>query len=87
MPAARPQEIGRSFGDRGANPQAGTVALSVIDRPVALAGQTAVQRLQGGPQLSCGRDGLSLTSLAAKMMHDRADPIDAGSSVLGFAIP
>ena len=46
------QEIGRPFGDRGANPQAGTVALGVIDRPVALAGQIAVQRLQGGPQLS-----------------------------------
>src|SRR6202008_4570020 len=32
------QEIGRPFGDRGANPQAGTVALSVVDRPVPLAG-------------------------------------------------
>src|ERR1700761_6794738 len=81
------QEIGRPFGDRGANPQAGTVALGVIDRPVALAGQIAVQRLQGDPQLSCGRDGLSLTSLAPKMMHDRTDPIDAGSRVLGLAIP
>src|ERR1700753_2353078 len=52
------QEIGRPFGDRGANPQAGTVALSVVDRPVALAGQIAVARVQGGPQLSRGPDGL-----------------------------
>src|ERR1700761_8193851 len=81
------QEIGCSFGDRGANPQAGAVALSIIDRPIALAGQIAVQRVQGGPQLSGGREGLLLTSLAPKMMHHRADPIDAGSRVLGLAIP
>ena len=81
------QEIGRPLGDRGANPQAGTVALGVIDRPVALAGQIAVQRVQGGPQLSCRRDGLSPPSLAPKMMHHCTDPIDAGSRVLGFAIP
>ena len=28
-----------------------------------------------------------LTLLALKMMHDRADTIDAGSGILGFAIP
>jgi hypothetical protein len=70
--AAVHQEIGRPFGDRGANPQAGTVALGVIDRSVALTGQIAVQRVQGGPQLSCGRDGLLLPSLAPEMMHDPA---------------
>ena len=33
------QEIGRPFGDRGADPQTGTVALGIIDHPVALAGE------------------------------------------------
>jgi hypothetical protein len=46
------QEIGGPFGDRGADPQASTVPLGVIDQPVALPDQIAVQRLQGGPQLS-----------------------------------
>ena len=43
------QEIGCSFGDRGANSQSGTMPFSVIDQPVALAGQITVQSLQGGP--------------------------------------
>src|SRR3954463_2620356 len=43
------QEIGRHLRDRGTNPQAGTVPLGVIDHPVALAGEIAIQRVQGGP--------------------------------------
>jgi len=43
------QEIGCPFGDRGANPQSGTMPFSVIDQPVALASQITVQSLQGGP--------------------------------------
>ena len=43
------QEIGRAFGDRGANPQARAVPLGVVDQPGALAGQIAVQGLQGSP--------------------------------------
>src|SRR4051794_5790221 len=43
------QEIGRPLRDRGTNPQAGTVPLGVIDHPVALAGEIAIQRVQGGP--------------------------------------
>jgi hypothetical protein len=30
------QEVGRSFGDRGSDPQSGTVAFGVVDQPVAL---------------------------------------------------
>jgi transposase len=43
------QKIGRPFGDRGANLQSGTVPLGIVDQPVALAGQIAIQRVQGGP--------------------------------------
>jgi hypothetical protein len=43
------QEIGRSLGDRGSNPQSGTVPLGVIDQPVALAGQITIQRVQAVP--------------------------------------
>jgi hypothetical protein len=39
------QEIGRSLGDRGANPQPGTMALGVIDHPVALASEIVIQRV------------------------------------------
>jgi hypothetical protein len=37
------QGTGRSFGDAGSNSQSGTVALGVIDQPVALAGQITTQ--------------------------------------------
>ncbi len=46
------QEVGRPFRDRGANAQSGTVPLGVVDHPVALAGEIAIQHVQGGPQLS-----------------------------------
>jgi hypothetical protein len=36
------QEVGRPFGDRGADPQSGTMAFGVIDQPVALAGQILI---------------------------------------------
>ena len=46
------QEIGRPFGERGANAQARAMALGVIHQPGALAGEITIQRVQGGPQLS-----------------------------------
>jgi hypothetical protein len=46
------QEVGRPFGDRGPYSQPGSVPLGVIDQPVALANQIAIQRMQGDPQLS-----------------------------------
>jgi hypothetical protein len=49
------QEIGRSFGDRGSNSQSGTVPLSVIDQPVALAGQITIRRVQGGERWRLSR--------------------------------
>ena len=81
------QEIGRPLGDRSPNPQPGTVAFGVIDHPVALAGEIAIQRVQSGPQLSRGCDRLSLALFALKMMHHRTNAIDADLRVLGFAIP
>jgi len=48
------QEIGGPFGDSSSNSQSGTMALGVIDQPVALAVEITIQRLQGGPQLSRG---------------------------------
>src|SRR5215208_1225836 len=58
-----------------------------IDQPVALAGEIAIQSVQGGPQLSRGRDGLPPTLFTPKMMPHHADALDADSSVLGFAVP
>jgi hypothetical protein len=55
------QEIGRSFGDCCSNPQSSTVPLSVIDQPVTLAGEIAIQCMQRGPQLSGRCNGPSLT--------------------------
>jgi hypothetical protein len=63
------------------------VPLGVVDHPVALACEIAIQRVQGGPQLSGGCGRLSPICLAPKMMQHRADTIDADLSILGFAIP
>ena len=43
------QEVGRAFGDRGADPQSGTVPLGIIDQLVALAAEITIQRMQGRP--------------------------------------
>ncbi len=63
------------------------MALGVIDQPVALASEITIQRLEGGPQLSRGRDRLSATWLALEMMHDRSNTIDADPGTFGLAIP
>jgi hypothetical protein len=81
------QKIGRPLGDRGTHSQSGTVPLGVIDHPIALAGEISIQCVQRGPKFSRGRDGLSHTRLALKMMHHRADAIDADLGVLGLAVP
>jgi hypothetical protein len=47
--AAVHQEIGCPFGDRGADPQSGTIPLGIIDQLVALAGEITIQRMQGRP--------------------------------------
>src|ERR1700722_9170347 len=51
------QKVGRPLGDRSPNPQPGTMALSIVDHPVALAGEIAIQRVQSSPQFSRGCDG------------------------------
>src|SRR5271166_2201859 len=63
------QKIGRPFGDRGANPQSGTVPLGVVDQPVALSGEITIQCVQGGPQLSRRRNGPPLPLFPLKVMH------------------
>ena len=40
--------------------------LGVVDKPVALAGQVTIQRVQRGPQLSRRRNGLSCTGLPSE---------------------
>src|SRR3954471_19033126 len=80
------QEVGRSFGDGGPNPQAGTVTLGVVDRPVGLADQIAVQRQQRSPQLPRGRNRSAAVGLALEMVHDRADALDAGLGIFGLAV-
>ena len=81
------QEIGRPFGNRGANSQSSTVPLGVIDQPVALAGKITIQRVQRSPQFSRWCDGFSHARLTLEMVHDRADAIDADPRVGGFAVP
>src|SRR3954447_804925 len=48
--AAVDQEVGRAFGDRGADPLTGAMPLGVVDQPCALAGQVAVNLTQRRPQ-------------------------------------
>jgi hypothetical protein len=43
------QEVDRAFGDRGPDPQSGTVPLGIIDQLVALAAEITIQRMQGRP--------------------------------------
>jgi len=39
------QEIGRPFGDRGANSQPSSVTLGIVDQPLALSDQITIQRV------------------------------------------
>jgi hypothetical protein len=45
------QEVGRAFSDCGTDPQTGPVPLGIIDQPLVLAGEIAIQRVQGRAQL------------------------------------
>ena len=81
------EEVGRTRGQRRADPQSSPVPLGVVDQPATLAGEVAIQRPQCGPQLSRGRDGSSTVALTPQVMHDRANTIDADLGVLGRAVP
>src|SRR4051812_9400595 len=81
------EEVGCSLGQCRANPQPGPVPFAVVDQPIALPDEVAVQRLQRSPQLARGRDGSAAAGLATEVMHHRADAIDADLRILGFAIP
>src|SRR3954468_13643273 len=70
------EEVGCSLGQRRANPQPGPVPFAVVDQPIALPDEVAVQRLQRSPQLARGRDGSAAAGLATEVMHHRADAID-----------
>jgi hypothetical protein len=48
--AAVDQEVGRGFGQRGADPQTGTMALGIVDQLSALAGEISVDLAQCLPQ-------------------------------------
>jgi hypothetical protein len=61
--------------------------LGVIGQLVVLPGEITIQRVQGSPQRSRRRDGLSMTLFALKMMHHRSDTPDDALGVLDFAIP
>src|SRR5438270_12459695 len=43
------EKVGRALGQRRANPQPGPVPFAVVDQPIALPAEVAVQRLQRGP--------------------------------------
>src|SRR3954469_19017811 len=76
------QEVGRPLGDGGPDPQAGTVTLGVVDGPVSLADQIAVQRQQRRPQLPRGRNRPAAVGLALEVVDDGADALDAGLGIL-----
>ena len=54
--------------NRRANPQPGPVPFAVVDQPVALPDEVAVQRLQRGPQLARGRDGSAAAGLVTEVV-------------------
>src|SRR4051794_17102056 len=68
-------------------PQPGPVPFAVVDQPIALPDEVAVQRLQRSPQLARGRDGSAAARLATEVMHHCADAIDADLRILDLAIP
>jgi hypothetical protein len=43
------QEVGGALGDGRSDPQSGPVPFGIVDQPLALAGEIAIQRVQGGP--------------------------------------
>src|SRR3954447_18764730 len=85
--AAIDEEVGRSLGQRRANPQPGPVPFAVVDQSVALPDEVTVQRLQRGPQLARGRDESAAAGLATEVVHHRADAIDADLRILSLAVP
>jgi hypothetical protein len=73
-----------TFGERSADAQARAMAFGVIHQPGALARQIIIQRVQGGPQLSRGRDGRSTTRLTLETRHDPANTVDAFRAFLAL---
>jgi hypothetical protein len=63
------------------------MTFGVVDGPVGLADQIAVQRQQCGPQLPRGRNRPAAVGLAPEVVDDGADALDAGLRILSFAIP
>ena len=81
------EEVGRSLGQRRANPQPGPVPFAIVDQPIALPDEVTVKRPQGGPQLTRRCDGASAVRIAPEVVHDGADAIEADPRVPGLAVP
>src|SRR3954447_3708875 len=81
------EKVGRALGQCRANPQPGPVPFAVVDQPIALPDEVALQRLQHGPQLARGLSGSAPAVLATKVVHHCADAIDADLRILSSAVP
>src|SRR3954469_21784897 len=81
------EEVGRALGQRRANPQPSPVPFAVVDQPLALPDEVAVQRLPRGPQLARGRDGSAAAGLVPEVVHHCADAIDADLRIFSSAVP
>jgi hypothetical protein len=84
--AAVDQEVGGCFGEWCADPQTGTIALSVVDQPSALAGEIAIDFSQRSPQLAWRRIS-STTVLTLENWHDLDDAVQGDLVVPGVAVP
>src|SRR4051794_33808967 len=77
------QEVGRALGQRRADPPPRPVSLGVVDQPVALAGEVAVQRRQGGPKLApwCrSRNRVAIWVLSSRLRRSSAARSSSSSS-------
>ena len=81
------KEVRSPFGHRSSDTQAGAISLGVIDEPVALAAEVAVDFVQRRPQLARRHAFRAMAVLALEDMHDLADPVDAAPGILGLAVP
>ena len=80
-------EIRRRPEECSPHAQPGAVTLGVVDEPVALTTEIAIQLRQGRPKLPRWSVRFLAVWLALKGVHDLADRDDADLGVLGLAVP